>query len=167
MRAAALIGCLLVATPVAADDAVLAVMGRKLDRAADAGGHVSAVIACYRGHGDAEKTAAFFTEAGWSREDDSEMGLTYFASPAADLGVTMAADGSFCEVASETRGTDLALSAFVPVLAAAGLSYDTADTDIGCAAFLPEPGVRVEITSTGQDPVCASETTSAVRVIFE
>lgn len=167
MRAtAALLALLLSAAPAVADDMVLSIMGRKLDQPAAEGGHVSAVVACWRGAGDADLTAALFAEGGWTADHDTEMGLIFLASPAGDLAATLADDGSFCEVASERRGTSQASQVLVPMLAAAGLSLQSGNGPSGCQAFMPKPGVTVEITSTGQDPVCASDTTSAIRMNF-
>jgi hypothetical protein len=38
--------------------------------------------------------------------------------------------------------------------------------DEGCAVFAL-PGAKMTLTSTGQDPVCHSDTSSALRVTFD
>lgn len=156
----------LLATPALADDMVLSVMGNKLDRPAAEGGHVSAVVACLLGGGDIDLTLRTFERRGWTGSHDTEMGLIDLTNPAGDLAVTLADDGSFCTIASERRGTTIASQVVTPMLLAGSLSLDTTTGPLGCQTFLPKAGVTIEITSTGQDPSCASDTTSAIRMNF-
>jgi hypothetical protein len=154
------------AAPAAADNQALLGLVRSAGQPAEAGGYLGGIAACVLGGGVVEATAALFTETGWTREDDTEMGLIYLSGPQGDLGATVALDGSFCEVASEAIGTETARAYLVATLAAAGASQDLGTDPFGCTTHLAAPGVTGTVTSTGQDPVCEDAGTSAVRVTF-
>jgi hypothetical protein len=79
--------------------------------------------------------------------------------------VTIAADGSFCEVASEQDGTGYAMAQAMAVSLMAGGANPTTGPD-DCTLF-ELPAAKMTLTSTGQDPVCNSDTTSALRVTFD
>lgn len=164
------LACLLLAAahaaPAAADNTALLGLVRGAGQPAMAGGYLGGIAACVLGGGVVEATASLFTETGWTREDDTEMGLIYLGSPQGDLGATVAMDGGFCEVASESIGTAEARALLVAALAAAGASQATGTDPYGCTVHLAAPGVTAGVTSTGQDPVCEDAGTSAVRLGF-
>jgi hypothetical protein len=154
----------LLATPTfAQDNAILVHMTRDLDKPEKA--LRAAYAACIAGNGQVEATARPFTENGWTRSDDTEMGLITLTPAEGDLYVTLAADGSFCDVASESQGTDAALSSIQILSGAAGLPVEMLETGGECLAASIGMGM-VEIMSSGNDPVCLSETTSAARFFF-
>lgn len=162
LRIRSLILAALLATPAVAQnlDALMAA----LPTAEGQDGQLAALAACITGKGDPEATAAIFTAAGWTRNDDTEMGVIDLLSPTPGISATLFADGGSCEVASGSIGTPTA-NGTVSKLAIQGQimmgiaeGYDCGGMTLGDAV--------VEITSTGQDPTCASETDSVIRVIF-
>lgn len=164
IRTALLLACL--AAPAAAQDrAMLEHLLRDLDDATDPKALRAATAACILGEGNADAIAAYFTEAGWTRSDDTEMGMTSLSAPAGSVGVSLYDDGRICDVASEGWGTDTALGALQIASGVAGLGLETLP-DSECTALRLTPSVTVEVTSTGQDPVCFSENTSALRFTY-
>lgn len=141
-------------------------MARKLDSDDHGAAYGAAVAACLAGRGDPERTASLFTKGGWAVVEEREMGLMEISSPDADLYALAADDGSFCAAYSETQGTVAAIGKLQIIGGAAGLSFDSLDTPDGCIGFDMGNGIRSEITSSGNDPVCDSETTSSVRFLF-
>jgi hypothetical protein len=125
---------------------------------------LAALAACLQGGGDAEVTAGLFTGAGWTREDDDEMGMTYLGAPSAPLGATLAIDGGYCEVASGSIGTPTA-NATVSRMAIEGQMMMGMAEGTDCPGFTLGDAVVV-VTSTGQDPTCNSDTDSVIRVSF-
>ena len=164
IRAALL--ALLLATPVAAQEwSTVEFMARDLDDSDPIKAYRSAVAACLAGRGDAARTAALFTDAGWTFTKDSEPGLDVFDSADPNLYVLAAGDGSFCAAYSEALGTESAIGNVMIVAGAAGLALDSA-SDSECTILRLAPEVTAEITSSGNDPVCFDEKTSSVRFIF-
>ncbi len=154
----------LAASSAAADPAMLNALASMINDG-DGGGLSSAYAACAAGGGDTEATAAYWTDEGWQRQDETEMGLIFLSSPSAHWTVTIAADGSFCEVVSEQDGTGFATAQIASVNMMAGGGNPTTTSE-GCAVF-KIPGTTMTLSSSGQDPVCMSETSSAVRVTFD
>jgi hypothetical protein len=154
------------ATPAPADNNALLGLVRSAGQPAETGGYLGGIAACILGGGEVEQTASLFTETGWTREDDAEMGLIYLSGPQGDLGATLAVEGGFCEVASGAIGTDAAKVLLVAALTAAGASQATGTDAYGCTTYLAAPGVTAIVTSTGQDPTCDDNGTSAVRLGF-
>ncbi len=125
-----------------------------------------AYAACILGGGDVDATAGYFTQAGWTRTDDSEMGITELAGVNGGAYVTLYDDGRICSVTSEVLGTPIAEATLATAIALAGWPISPTEGEDGCAAFLmPEIGIAT-LTSSGQDPVCQSEGSSDVRFIF-
>ncbi len=151
---------LALALPAAAQsfDAALAALSRPEGQE----GQIAALAACLADGGTADAVRARFASAGWAEEVDGEMGLIDFALPAGGLAVTLAGDGSFCEVASETIGTATAAGSVARLAEILGTPLAPAKGPLGCLAFTLA-GATVEVTSTGQDPSCDSDTTSAIR----
>jgi hypothetical protein len=165
IRAAALY--VLLATPALAQEwSTVEFMARDLKKDDPAAAYRGAIAACLAGQGDVEKTAAFFTEAGWTRADEAEMGTIDYAGPEGGPYVLQAADGSFCAAYSETQGTDAALGNVQIVGGAGGFAFDSATSDMNCIAFQLAPGIVAEVTSSGNDPVCSDAATSSVRFTF-
>jgi hypothetical protein len=158
---------LLFATPVAAQDMTilqsrLADLGSEQDKSTT----VPLLAACLVGNGDAEATAALFTEAGWTRTDDADMGLVSLTPPWGDPYVTLYEGGRICDVTSERMGLMRADQNLVPLLTAAGYKIGRTDVPSGCIAYDLGTGVTAEMTSSGNDPQCRSDSTSNVRLTF-
>jgi hypothetical protein len=165
IRTALLALCL--GTPALAQDyGIVSFMTGDLDDRDPAKAYRSATAACLLGKGDPAATVARFTEAGWTVTEDADMGLTQIASADPNTYVLMATDGSFCAAYSETLGTDSGIANVQIVGGAGGFSMASVDNPMGCIAFQLAPEVQVEITSSGNDPVCTDAATSSVRFTF-
>lgn len=149
---------------IAQDVAMLEFSLRDLDDATDLAVLRAAGAACILGAGDADATAAYFTEAGWSRSDDTEMGIVSLAPPAGNVAVTLYDGGRICDVSSEVWGFATAIGALQILSGMAGLGLDS-DQNAECTTIRLTDSVTATITSTGQDPVCDSETNSSTRYI--
>lgn len=160
--------CLMLASPALAQDwSVVEFMARDAKKDDPAKAYRGAVAICLVGQGDAAATAALFEKAGWTLTADPEAGVNEFASPLDDIHALAADDGSFCAAYAETLGTDRALGNLQIIGAAAGLSFDSLIRDDDCLAFALAPGIQGEVTSSGNDPVCHSDTSSSVRFLFD
>ncbi len=124
----------------------------------------AAAAACMLGDGQVDAIAAPLVAAGWTRSDDDEMGMVALYPATGSVGVSLYDEGRICDVASEAWGTDIALTAVQIMSAASGLSPEPMDGE--CMAFRLTPTFTVDITSTGQDPVCQSDTTSSLRFTY-
>lgn len=153
----------LAAPAVAEDRAMLETQLRGLKKPEDQKVLRAASAACLLGLGDVEAIAAPFIAAGWERMDDAEMGMTSLTPPAGNAYVSLYDDGRICDVSSEVWGTDTALGAVQVLSGVAGLSLDSIDRADGCISMGLTPGATVTVTSSGNDPVCQSETTSTLR----
>lgn len=160
------IALILLPLPALAADADLSAIAQDLALKAQDGGYAAAIAACILGKGDAKATEKLFTTGGWAATRDDEMGEIDLASPASDLYGMIATDGGFCQVSSEAIGTGPVMDAVTAVLAATSDAATTVKDVTGCTAFVPMKGVQVAVTSSGNDPTCASDTSSAVRVEF-
>lgn len=164
---AALLAFLVPAAPALAQEwSTVEFMARDLKKDDPAAAYRGAVAACLAGQGDVEKTAKLFDKGGWTRSDETEMGLVEYASPNDDLYVAQADDGSFCAAYAESLGTDVATGALQIVSGAGGLSLETTKGEFDCDAYTLATGVVAEITSSGNDPVCSDAGTSSVRILF-
>jgi hypothetical protein len=165
MRAALFL--LALATPAAAQDrAMLEFLLRDLDAPAEQKVLRAAAAACILGDGQVDAIAAPFTDAGWTRDDDTEMGIVALYPQGGNVGVTLYDDGRICDVSSEAWGTDTAIGALQIMAGTAGLTLENVDTGTECITLRVTPAVTVDITSTGQDPTCFSESTSTLRFTF-
>ena len=162
-----ILSAVLLATPLAAQDTTMLISlaagltdqsGTKLMSAAAA--------ACILGGGDGDTAAKIFTDAGWTRSDDAEMGETALYKDGADVGVTLYEGGVICDVASEKIATDGAISALQIMAGSTGLSLRSIDTPDGCQSYQLTDTASVVISSTGQDPSCEASPTSALRFTF-
>ncbi|RUS60218.1 hypothetical protein EGN72_10520 [Pseudorhodobacter sp. E13] len=160
-----LLSALMVSPAVAQDEQM---MGLQLRQLTAEGNTVvlGAYAACILGKGDVEATAALFTQAGWTRTDDSEMGVTELAGSNGVVAVTLYDGGRICSVTSEVLGTASTESSLVATLALAGWPITPTEGEGGCAAYvMPELGIA-SLTSSGQDPVCQSDSSSDARFTF-
>jgi hypothetical protein len=166
-RLALMAAAALLPLPALAADADLAAISHDLALKAESGGYAAAIAACILGKGDPKATERLFTTGGWAASRDDEMGEIDLTSPANDLTAMIATDGGFCQVSSEAIGTGPVMDAVTAVLAATSDSATTVKDVIGCTAFVPMKGLQVGVSSSGNDPTCQSDTTSAVRVEFK
>jgi hypothetical protein len=163
----ALVVTLPVATPVIALDLFMAESAlRTLDDTDPSRAYGAALAACLVGQGDAAKTAALFTEAGWTLTADADMGLNQIASTHDALYVLAATDGSFCAVYAEDTGTDIAAAQMMQLVAGTGLGTSVAPGTSDCTSVQLTPAIGIEVTSSGNDPVCEDAGTSSVRFTF-
>jgi hypothetical protein len=131
---------------------------------------VEGYMACMSGGGQVDLTQALLVEGlQWTRSDDGEDGLVYFYPGAGeDSFVYMAEDGSFCHV--ESTSVDSATASEILAITLAppeGAAFDYSKDDMGCTRLDFETGVTATITSGGNDPICGSESDSAVRFAFD
>jgi hypothetical protein len=165
IRAALLMA--LLATPAAAEDrAMLGFALGDLEKPTETPVLRAAAAACILGDGQAEAIAAPLVEAGWTRQDDDEMGVVTLYPSGGSVGVNLYDGGLICEVASEVWGTETGLSAVQILSASAGLRLDSLQSEDGCMAMQLTDQISVTLTSTGQDPVCFSQTTSSLRFTY-
>jgi hypothetical protein len=158
---------LLLATPVAAQEmAVLRMQLGGLDEQRDNQALAPLIAACLVGNGDAGATAALFTDAGWTRSDDAEMGVVSLTPPWGDPYVILYDNGAICDVTSESIGLMRADQNLAPLLLAAQFPINRADVPSGCTAYDIGSGIIAELTSSGNDPQCRSDTTSNIRFTF-
>ena len=162
-----LLVALLLATPAVAQDlSVLQSQLGDLEEEQDNGALAPLIAACLLGDGDAEATAALFTDAGWIRTDDPEMGVVTLVPAWGDPYVTLYQDGAICDVTSETLSLMRADQNLIPLLTAAQFSIDRTDVPSGCIAYDLGKGVVAEMSSSGNDPQCRSDDNSNIRFTF-
>lgn len=126
----------------------------------------AAAAVCVANAGDGAAVAAKFADDGWTVSTDSEMGETSAVRDGADVYVMLYQDGAICDVISDSLNTGDAIGAMQILAGTAGLTLASTDGAIGCDAYQLAPGITVEITSAGQDPICFSETDSTLRFTF-
>lgn len=129
---------------------------------------VEGFMACVSAGGDLTMTQALLEAAQWTRSEDFEDGLIYFfPGTGEDSFVYMAKDESFCHVESTSVGSADTSNILVSLLEAPeGVSFVTATDEMGCVRLDLETGVTATITSGGNDPMCESQSNSAVRFDF-
>ena len=126
----------------------------------------AALAACLVGQGDAGRTASLFTDAGWTLTTDTDMGMNQIASTHSALYVLAAIDGSFCAVYAEDTGTEIAATQMMQLVASTGLGTSVAPGTSDCTSVQLTPAIGIEVTSSGNDPVCDDDATSSVRFTF-
>jgi hypothetical protein len=163
----ALMIALPVAAPVMALDLFMAESSlRTLNDSDPSRAYGAALAACLVGQGDPSRTAALFTDAGWTLTEETEMGLNQIASSHAALYVLAAVDGNFCAVYAEDSGTDVAAAQMMLLVASTGLGTSVAPGTSDCTSVQLTPAIAIEVTSSGNDPVCEDAATSSVRFTF-
>ncbi len=125
----------------------------------------SAFSACILGDGDPVLTAAMFTDAGWVRQDDDEMGVIELSTDQA-LFVTLYDGGRICAVGSPSDGTHAATFTLQTLAKVANLPTVPIPDELDCTAFSIGDATRAYVTGGGQDPVCDSDTDSEIRFTF-
>jgi len=157
----------LLATPLAAQDTtMLNALTAGLKDQSGTKLMSAAAAACILGDGDGEAAAVNFTDAGWTRTDDAEMGEIMPHKDGSDLDVTLYDGGVICNIASKKIAIDGASSASQIMAGSSGLSLQSIDTSDGCQSYQLSPTAPVVISSTGQDLSCGASPTSALRISF-
>jgi hypothetical protein len=162
-----LAAALMLATPAAAQEMMILEMQLGgLEEQRDNQALAPLLAACLVGNGDAEATATLFTDAGWTRTDDADMGMVSLTPPWGDPYVTLYDNGAICDVTSEQIGLMKADQNLTPLLLAAQFPINRADVPSGCTAYDLGSGITAEMTSSGNDPQCQSDDTSNIRLTF-
>lgn len=153
---AALLGLSLAATPALAQNAT------------PEGQLVEGYVACALGGGKVDVTVPMLGLYGWTSETDAEPGLVYFQPAVGEATFAYMTDEvQFCHVESTVLGTEAVTSLLEFTIQASGqVSVTDRVTEEGCSVLMLSNGVTAQITSGGQDPVCASDSDSAVRFFF-
>ncbi len=125
----------------------------------------SAFAACIVGDGDPETTAALFTDAGWVRQDDDEMGVVELSADPAFY-VTLYDAGRICSVGSSADSTHKATFTLQTLANFANLPTVPIPDELDCTAFSIGDTARAYVSGGGQDPVCDSDTDSEIRFTF-
>ncbi|NPD14082.1 hypothetical protein HOY34_02575 [Xinfangfangia sp. D13-10-4-6] len=161
----AVLALVLLAAPVSADEAAGAEQASaRLATASGEGLLQAAYATCLELGNKADAATEAFRKAGWSVEGDAETGFYESAGPE-DLFALTWADGGFCLIQSETIGSARAAELLAGVLAEAGLTAAPSAAEAGgeCPTLaLAQIGAMVEVTSSGNDPVCVSSDNSGV-----
>lgn len=156
MRASALVLALLTAAPLPAMAGVLDLLDQGID-------------GCFNTVGDSgEATANYLADQDWSGDADTEMGLGWlYPAGQEDPFITVAVDGSFCQVESTSVDSSTASERLRAYLEAAGQEYQIDKDEMGCTKLDLGDGYAVTITSGGNDPICGSDENSALRFTYE
>lgn len=115
-----------------------------------------------------EATATYLADDDWNGDADPEMGLGWlYPAGGEDPFITVAIDGSFCQVESTSIDSSTASEHLRAYLDAAGQEYEFDKDEMGCTKLNLGDGYAVTITSGGNDPICGSDTDSALRFTYE
>ncbi|MBJ2150461.1 hypothetical protein [Paracoccus sp. IB05] len=126
----------------------------------------AAYATCLSLGGAGNQATEAFRAAGWDVETDDEAGFSEIAGPEEIYALTWS-DGGYCLVQSETIGSDRAAALLSGVIAAAGQTAVEETGEDGCLSFdLQNDGLRAEVTSSGNDPVCTSADSSGVSFMW-
>lgn len=171
IRASALAALLLSPTPLFAEPArdmgIIRHMVDDLDHESRFMRLNGALAACLAGEGDQYLASSWFEDHGWLPRVDSDMGIVEMTNTAHDdLYAWIAEDGSVCQVWAEDVGTQDAMDILKELAEAAGMPVSNATGEVGCQALTVVAGTvgyLVEVTSSGNDPVCVDVNTSRVN----
>jgi hypothetical protein len=109
-----------------------------------------------------------FETFGWEGDTDPEMGLGFlYPQQDSQVFITLALDGSFCQVESATIGSATASEHLRLVLDQFGQEVEYDKDEMGCTRLNLGDGYAVTITSGGNDPTCGSDENSALRFTSE
>jgi hypothetical protein len=142
---------LLLATPALADTAdLLASPATQLQ---------GALLVCATGAQDPEAADALFTGAGWAKEPDDEMGVTYYTASDGTQAMMWPEPG-FCMI-----DAGVSTDAMVQTLTSLLPAKEGKDSD-GCRAFTLDSGVVANLSGPGQDPVCEDPAAATLRFVL-
>lgn len=127
------------------------------------GDMAEAINACLAANGNADTTASAL---GWTNEVDTVMGVATLYLEGEDPIVSVALDGSYCNIESQTIGSEAASQILLPIIEA-DYAVEYNKSEDGCTQFGLGEGVSVTILSGGNDPTCAADTNSALRFEYE
>jgi hypothetical protein len=139
-------------------------------RADEAANLREGIEGCYNTVGeDATVTHDLMFETfGWEGDTDPEMGLGFlYPQKDSQVFITVALDGSFCQVESATIDSASASEQLRRVLDQFGQEVEYDKDDMGCTRLNLGDGYAVTITSGGNDPTCGSDENSALRFTSE
>lgn len=166
LRVFAVLTALLAGGPaLAQDDGKLAMLLPSLSQDDATTQMTAGYAACLKDFGNAEAIAGSFTSNGWTRRDDTEAQIIQLEPEMGEkTAAALAVDGSYCHVESFSLTTGQAGHVLAMTLQLVGLQGAQVGADAqGCMTFTLANGIVATLTSGGQDPVCASQTSSAVR----
>lgn len=126
-----------------------------------------AIYACLAANGNPNTTYGDLNAKGWEGDADDEMGVGFVYPPSGDNPtVSVALDGSYCNIESQTVGSEAASQILLPIIEE---TYDVEynKSEDGCTQFGLGEGVSVTVLSGGNDPTCAADTSSALRFEYE
>ena len=121
------------------------------------------IYACLAANGNPNTTYAALSDVGWEGDVDNEAGIGYVYPPGGeDPVVTIGMDGTWCNVESQSVGSEEASQILLPILEE---TYDIEynKDDAGCTQFGLGEGISVTVLSGGNDPICAADTNSSLR----
>lgn len=128
---------------------------------------IDGIGACILGGGDVAKTTAALADVGWTTEADAAAGGLKIRPASGDVVFGFVSDkGDVCQVESTALGTEDSQTMFdlFQMGGNSGIEVTESGTDAaGCTTHSLSNGLVATLTSGGQDPACASETTSAFR----
>lgn len=127
---------------------------------------IEAIHACLNANGNPNTTAAPLTALGWTDEVDTEMGVGTVYPASEDPTVTVALDGSYCNVESLTLGSEAMSQILLPIIEP-DYPVEYNKSEDGCTQFGLGEGVSVTVLSGGNDPTCAADTGSALRFEYD
>lgn len=127
------------------------------------------ISACLFYGDDAQKVHETLSAFGWEGDVDNEAGIGYIYPEGSEATVvTVGMDGTWCNVESFAQSSEASAMQLLAYLEGPDsqfeVSYDK--SEMGCTQFGIGDGWSVTILSGGQDPICGSDTNSAVRVEY-
>jgi hypothetical protein len=132
--------------------------------------YLAAIAVCLAGQGERDKTAAIFTENGWSLTEDRMNGVNKLASRHLGVNVEAARDGAFCLATSDQTGTDETRAMMVGLVnsdATTGLTWEEIEPGShGCSTFQMAAQIKAEVSATADKDTCDAGDRSAVRIWF-
>jgi hypothetical protein len=126
------------------------------------------IEACLMGGGALGPTSSTLAGYGWVADMEGYEGTVGFVPGVGeDTFMYMSDAGEFCHVESLVMGTDEAAGMLELFLAEQAITVTaTGKGELLCPEQTLSNGVRVEITSAGNDPTCADDNTSGLRFVF-
>lgn len=127
------------------------------------------ISACLFYGDDPQKVHETLSALGWEGDVDNEAGIGYVYPAGSEATVvTVGMDGTWCNVESFAQSSEASAMQLLTYLEGPDsqfeVSYDK--SEMGCTQFGIGDGWSATILSGGQDPICGSESNSAVRVEY-